>query len=177
MMSRRNRRRPAARHGMSGNTLFGSTGWLFADLLLALALAFLLATTVNTPPPAPPHPPGPTASQTPTPTPSATKGPPQQALDLTPVPVTLTIDPSNVSSGAIRQKILSVSTLRGQHAGLVLIFAGGDVSSSSWGQIDTVVWGILKKMTPLFYRTVPLQYWGGGPPTQVLLKIYLFRKP
>jgi len=51
IMRRRYQRRTAVRYSTSGHSLFGGTGWLFADLLLALALAFLLATTVGSAPP------------------------------------------------------------------------------------------------------------------------------
>ena len=34
-----------------GNMVFGTIGWLFADLMFALAIAFLVATTVGQPTP------------------------------------------------------------------------------------------------------------------------------
>src|SRR5215469_15675004 len=131
----------------SGSSLFGGTGWLFADLMLAIAMAFLLATTVGTsPPPAHPHP-GVTPTPTPTPTPSPTPtGHPEPALDLNYVTVTLTINPGAVSAGAIKQAILTNRRLTGRQAGLVILFAGGDPGSSEWEQLDNQVWGILKSM-------------------------------
>jgi hypothetical protein len=163
----------------SGSSLFGGTGWLFADLLLALALTFLVATTVVTQPP-PTHP-RPHVSQTPTPTPTPTPKPTgstEPALDLAYVTVNLTINPGAVSAAAVRQAILANPRLAGRQAGLVILFAGGDSSSPQWEQLDSQVWGILKSMgdaTSLFNVAVSRQFWGGGPLTTIELNIYLFK--
>jgi hypothetical protein len=167
--------------GDTGHTLFGSIGWLFADLMLALALAFLLSTLVGTKTPAAapkPHTKV-TSTPTPTPTPSPTKTTqPGPALDLHDVPVTLSIDPSNVSASAIAQQLLSDPSLKGRRAGLVILFGGGSLDGP-WQQLDTQIWGILQSMddvSPLFSGAVPLEYWNGNYPlNQFLLRIYLFK--
>ena len=162
------------RHGPrrdSGPSLFGSIGWLFADLMLALALAFLLATMVSTIPPAV----APKPHVTATPTKTNQPGP---ALDLHYVPVTLSIDPSAVSANAVERLLLSNPALKGRRAGLVILFGGGSLDGP-WQQLDKKIWGILQSMndvTPLFSGAVPLQYWNGSYPSNLfLLHIYLFR--
>jgi hypothetical protein len=161
--------------GDTGHTLFGSIGWLFADLMLALALAFLLATVIGTKTPAAAPKPHAKVSPTPTPTPTTQPGP---ALDLHDVPVTLSIDPFNVSASAIAQRLLSDPTLKGRRAGLVILFGGGSLDGP-WQHLDKQIWGILQSMddeSPLFSGAVPLEYWNGSYPLdQFLLRIYLFK--
>ncbi|WP_103339976.1 hypothetical protein [Amycolatopsis sp. CA-126428] len=76
--------------------LFGSAGWLFADLMLALVVMVFVATTVNArpspPPPKPSVPPTPSRTTTPTPT---TTAPPR---GLAPQPLKLDI---NVNTDAL----------------------------------------------------------------------------
>lgn len=99
-MRRRYRRRTTASYGSSGHSMFGGTGWLFADLLLALALAFLLATTVGSTPPKPAPKPTPTVHPTPKPTSSKVKKQ-QPVLQLDPVHITFTIaDPTGLADGS-----------------------------------------------------------------------------
>jgi hypothetical protein len=182
--SSRYRRRPAA--GTSGHTMFGSTGWLFADLLLALALAFLLATTFGViPPPVtnggkPTHPPtsaATTAKPTTSPTPTPTE---PDALDLNYVKVPLDIDPGNISASSIQHTIETDPALKGRQAGLVLLFAGGpDPNGGQWEAIDSQVWSILQGMDKdisLFRVAVPRPFWNGTYPlTEVMLNVYLFK--
>ena len=175
----RYRRRPATGTSTSGHTIFGSTGWLFADLLLALALAFLLAATFGTP--APPKPPVP-CCKTPAPTPTTPTPTPTlpDALDLKYVTVPLTIDPGDISATAIRHTIATNPKLTGRQAGLVILFAGGpDPNGRQWEQIDSQVWSILQSMnhdTPLFREAISRQFWNGVYPlTEVVLNVYLFK--
>ncbi len=185
----RSRRSGAGRYSTSGHTVFGNTGWLFADLLLALALAFLLATTFGAPSQSTarvkPHLPKPT-STTIKPKKPKPPGQPQPALDLKYVTVPLNIDPGDISASAIRQTILSDSQLKGRRAGLVLLFAGGpDPNGTQWEQIDNQVWSILQAMnkatsqfkaTPLFDVAVSQQFWNGQLAlNQVKLEVYLFK--
>lgn len=171
-------RRRGGRRGESGNAQFGVTGWLFADLLLAIAAVFLLATTVGIALPSAKPKPHPTATPAPTPKPSATRVP-VPALQLSYVDVKLTINPSSVSAASIRKAISGNSQLSGRQAGLVMLFGGGDVNSSQWRQLDSKVWSILRGMdpqSPLFRVAVSRQFWGGGSVTTIELNIYLFKQ-
>jgi hypothetical protein len=179
----RYRRRAAAGANATGHTTFGSTGWLFADLLLALALAFLLATTFGaTPPPAtaakPPHP---SASATAKPTTSPRPaGQPEPALDLNYVKVPLDIGSGDISASYIEGVITTDSQLKGRQAGLVLIFTGGDANGPQWEATDAQVWSILQGMdhsTPLFKAAVSRPFWNGKlGVTEVMLNVYLFKQ-
>ncbi len=185
------RQRRAARASYSGNVLFGGTGWLFADLMLALAMLFIAAASAGTAPSsqAAPHP-KPAPSPTVTPGPQVTASPtmaPKRLLplplDLTPVTVTLkNIDPNAVLNGdpvqadAIRKAVLTDHRLAGRQAGLVILFGGGDVNSHEYRQLDLKIWSFLTgpgSSTGLFSAARPLDYWGGGPLTQFQLDIYL----
>ncbi|MEV4892690.1 hypothetical protein AB0K48_25250 [Nonomuraea sp. NPDC055795] len=104
--------------------MFGTIGWLFADLMVALAMAFLVATTVGMP--APPKP-SPTPTPLDVPTPSRT---PEPGLEQRPVEVTMKVDWAGLLAGdgkaeaGIRQKVRAVEKLHGRRAGLVLAFGG-----------------------------------------------------
>jgi hypothetical protein len=163
--------------------MFGSTGWLFADLLLALAVAFLLATTFGVTPThshaggKPPHlPASPTSAPTPTPTPAGRLPP---VLDLNFVTVPLTIDQGDISASSIQQTIMNDPRLQGRQAGLVLLFTGGDPNSGPWREIDGQVWSILRGMdnsSPLFRVAISRSFWDGTlPVTEVKLNVYLFK--
>jgi hypothetical protein len=183
------RQRRAARASYSGNVIFGGTGWLFADLMLALAMLFIAATSAGTAPSSQAPPP-----TKPTPSPPVTRGPqvtasptmaPKRPLDLTPVTVTLNIDPNAVLNGdhgqadAIRKAVLTDHRLAGRQAGLVILFGGGDVDSGDYKKLDPMIWSFLTgpgSSTGMFFSAAvdPLEYGGGGPLTQFQLKIYLW---
>jgi hypothetical protein len=182
-MRRKYQRRTGARYGASGHALFGGTGWLFADLLLALALAFLLATTVGgTPPKTVPKVP-------PTPPPSSSKQSPPLQLD--PVHITFNIgDPGGLAAGsssavaAVRAIILQkTSGIKTRSAGIVLLFGGnGDESSyPTWEQVDKGVKNVLNSLSSaglLFHpgtRYVP--FLNIGSPNQFSMDVYLFSVP
>jgi hypothetical protein len=183
-MHRRYRRRTAAYQGNSGHSLFGGTGWLFADLLLALALAFLLATTVGTTPP-----PKPAAASSPAhkQKPKVKQGHPEPALYLNYVDVKdITIDPYAILNkqssavGPILAKIASNAKLKSQVAGLVLLFAGDDNGSfTQWYQLDQEAWALLKgsgQERSLFKVAVPRFFQThGGSSGQFELQVYLFK--
>jgi hypothetical protein len=166
----------------SGSSLFGSTGWLFADLLLAIALVFLLATTVAQAP-VPKHPrPHSSAART-TPTPTRTTGQPEPALDLTPVMITLTINVSDVKSGnagavaAIRRKVAGWPALKGRLAGLVLLFAGDDGSDppAQWKGLDEAMWHVLTA-DPVFKVALHQDFeTHGGSSATFQFDVYLFK--
>jgi hypothetical protein len=181
------RQRRAARASYSGNVLFGGTGWLFADLMLALAMLFIAATSAGTAPSSQsaPHPkpaPSPTVTPGPQVTASPTMAPKRHLplpLDLTPVKMTLNIDPNAVlnndpeQADKIRKAVLTDHRLAGRQAGLVILFGGGDVNSSEWHRLDHKIWSFLSS-TCLFSAARPLDYWGSGLPTQFRLDIYLW---
>jgi hypothetical protein len=125
---RRRRRRDGSE---SGNLVFGTIGWLFADLMFALAMAFLVATTVGQPPKplsatASPSL-SPSRSKTPKPNPSR-----EPVLELRPVELQVTVDWSGLLSNqaaaknALANAIRRDPRLKGRHAGLVLSFGGAD---------------------------------------------------
>ena len=184
-MATRYRRR--ARRGDFGHSLFGGTGWLFADLMLALALVFLLATTVGTTPPAakPPPTPTPTPRVTPSVTPTPKKsGQPQPALSFKYVTVTLTITPSDVMANnasavnAIRSTVTTWPGLPGHLAGLVLLYAGDDNGAyPAWKALDNKMWEILKSVDPSLLRVAvdrPFVTHGGSSGT-FQFDVYLFK--
>jgi hypothetical protein len=113
--ARRLRRRSAA----ASSSVFGGTGWLFADLMLALVMAFLVANTVGRPPDPPP---------VETPEPPAPV--PAPVLDLEPVTVRLVVDAAGLHRGdpaaveAVRAQLRGDPRLASRRAGLVLSFGG-----------------------------------------------------
>ena len=181
-MRTRSRRR-ADQPGHSGHSLFGSTGWLFADLMLAIAMAFLVATTVGTTSPPKPPAPSPSASKSPT------VKKPQPALDLKYVTINLKINPAGLLSGsssaisAIRQQVRGSPGLSSRRAGLVLLF-GGDPQDNpaSYKQaqdLDMAVWKILQGLGQenfVFQVAVSRDFVNiGAPTTAFQMNIYLFK--
>ena len=157
------------------------SGWLFADLLLALAVIFLSANTVGVKPRViPTSIPTPTARPAPTPLPR---------LELSRYRITLTIDSNgllNDSPSAIndlKQKIRGQAVLRGRTAGLVIVYGGApDVTQVTRAQ--TVVTKVISVLVSLgnegfvFTRTSyydPLYILNGDANTTVI-DIYLFAR-
>jgi hypothetical protein len=186
---RTRRRSPAGRPDFLGVVMFGSVGWLFADLMAALAMAFLVANTVgaSTPPrPSKPHV-KPHVRPTPTPTPTPTQGP---ALDLNYVCVDLTFDdPQGLIDGdqaevsSVQNQITGQPALESQQAGLVLLF-GGDPDSpagdSEAKALDEAVIHILRGLgqrDSVFGGTVVYREFLGldQPQTSVQLNVYVFK--
>ncbi|GAB2839901.1 hypothetical protein GCM10022221_44110 [Actinocorallia aurea] len=120
------RRRSPARKD-PGNVVFGTIGWLFADLMVALAMAFLVATTVGMPAPDP----EPTAEPTPTETPSRVLG-----LENQPVEIHVTVNYQGLLNGggparhALFRQVRDDKRLQGREAGLVLAFGGAGGSEA-----------------------------------------------
>jgi hypothetical protein len=182
-MRRRYRRRTGTHYGTSGHFMFGGTGWLFADLLLALALAFLLATTVGAPPP-----PIPKVHPSPKPTGSSSAQPQPPPLQLDPVHLTFTIaDPVGLASGspsavaAVRATILQITSgIKERSAGLVLLFGGNGNGAQDppWEQVDQGVENVLKSLSgpgQLFHlETRYMPFLNIVPPGQFAMDIYLF---
>jgi hypothetical protein len=177
-MRTRNRRRPDQRSDL-GQILFGGTGWLFADLMLAIAMAFLVANTVGTVrPPPPPH-------HHPQPKPKVTKRP-VPALDLKYVNIKLKIDPNGLLAGspaavnAVRRTIRGEKSLASRRAGLVLLFGGDNPQDSALAEsLDRAVHKILAELGKdnfVFKVAVYRNFLGLNEPATVFqLNIYLFK--
>lgn len=186
-MYRSYRRRTAAEESARGHALFGSTGWLFADLLLGLALIFLVATTVGTAP-LPTHPkPHPTARPTHKASPSKPKTRKQPPpLDLDFHNITFTIgDPSGLIGGspsaiaAVRASIVGATRQwNNQSAGIVLLY-GGDQSGLDYKQFDDAVTKILQglgKTEPLFRVAKYRDFLDQSSASYFSMDIYLFSR-
>src|SRR5947208_2448124 len=103
------------------------SGWLFADLLLALTIIFLSANTGGVKPKPTPTP-IPTSIPTPTPTPTPTPAP---SLDFTYQTITLdNIDYTGLLSDSqqvkddLKQRIRGYSFLQGRSVGLAIAYGG-----------------------------------------------------
>lgn len=173
-----------------GNAVFGSIGWLFADLMLALALSFIVAVTAATPQP----PENATAQETtttttpPSPTTTTTKntGP---ALELEPVKVELPIDAAALLGGdagtvqGLRDRIRGDQRLAGRRAGLVMTFGGTGGSSLSANverglSIANRVNGALGELGAegfVFDATVYRSFISLGSPDALSMDVYLFK--
>jgi Cu/Ag efflux protein CusF len=106
-----------------GELLFSTTGWLFADLFVALTMGFLVANTFpQVIPPAPT--PTPTAPPV-TPTPTVIKG-----IDKNAIKLTITVDHEGIINNdpkAVQdaeQQVMSYAKLQGKRAGVVETFGG-----------------------------------------------------
>jgi hypothetical protein len=175
----------------SGHLLFGGTGWLFADLMVAIAMAFLVATTVGFPPIV--HRVGKH------PTSSHPIEAPQPALDFNYVTIDLAIDPTGLLNqepavtASIGSQILQNASLKSKCAnepqsgcvGLVLLF-GGDPQSSlgsdySYAEsLDKSMWRLLQGLGQngiYFRRAINRNFINfGGLTTEFELNIYVFKK-
>ena len=158
-------------------SFFGSAGWLFADMLLALSMLFLAANTVGIKPPPIPLP---TPKVTPTP-----KTPPH--LEQSYHRFTIIIDPNgllsgnqNASNDVVRQ-VKAQHFLQGRTAGLIIVYGGapGDAQIGRAQEIASKVYDILQnlgKHDPTFAnvsRYDPLHLLGGDPRI-VTIDIFLF---
>lgn len=127
-MGRRNRWRTAL--------IFGLTGWLFADLFVALTMGFVANTVGYVPTPTP------TDTVPPTVVPTAT---PLPALSLQPITVTLNVDYVGLLNGdptAIanaQQQVRADGRLNCKLAGLVLTFGGANPDTGLALQIAKVI--------------------------------------
>jgi hypothetical protein len=184
-MQRRYQRRTAAHYGTSGHSMFGGTGWLFADLLLALALAFLLATTVGSTPPKTTPKAHPTVPATHKPPPVSH---PKQVptLELDPVHIAFTIaDPAGLAEGsssavaAVRATIQQeIRGIKNRSAGIVLLFGGNGAEYPNYSQLDQGVENVLKSLSgpgQLFHPGTRYRpFLNLGDPSQFNMDVYLF---
>jgi hypothetical protein len=160
----------------AGQNLFGATGWLFADLFIALAVGFLVANTVGYVPP-------PTARAQPTPTPV-----PPRALDLKPITVTLHVDyngllrddPSAIASA--EQQVRQAAGLSNRSAGLVLAFGGalgvgpGEALQIA-AKVDSDVLTDLGRQGFVFQTTVYREFFSlDADPSTVSIDVYVFKQ-
>ncbi|MFD9942435.1 hypothetical protein ACFWYW_34350 [Nonomuraea sp. NPDC059023] len=158
--------------------MFGTIGWLFADLMVALAMAFLVATTVGVP-----EPPEPPPTPTPAPTPSRT---PEPGLEQRPVEVTMKVDWAGLLAGdekaeaGIRRKVREVEKLHGRRAGLVLAFGGaGDTDPGRALNIARKANAVLKdlgKSGYVFQGAVFRPFLSHRAVSTLVLDIYLLKK-
>ncbi|WP_067452364.1 hypothetical protein [Actinomadura macra] len=171
-----NRRRTAPSKD-PGNLVFGTIGWLFADLMLALAMAFLVATTVGQAAPAKAKPsPGPT----PSPSPSSTF---QKGLESQPISMTVEVDWQGLLSGdasakaALQKKVRAKTSLNGRQAGLVLSFGGGLEQGTEIAKKADSALQELGEQGYVFHGTVYRPYISfGASPGTLTLDIYLLRQ-
>jgi hypothetical protein len=163
-----------------GNVVFGTIGWLFADLMFALAMAFLVATTVGQPPPR--H----HAVHTPKPTPSPSASP-LPVLQLKPLKIMATINWTGLVAGeasaeaALQRRVQSYPGLRGRRAGLVLTFGGA--SGDGAGEAITIARSVDTVLQQLgterfvFYGTVFRPFLSlSSPPDRIEIDVYLFKR-
>jgi hypothetical protein len=181
------------RYGGGGNqsgfgpALFGSTGWLFADLMVALALAFLVANTVGQPPP-----PTTTSTTTTAPPTTTTLRPTTttvEALDLRYIDLTLTrVDYQGLvrrdakAIAAVKRQVRRDHRLAGRRAGLVILFGGASGTNPSRGRQAAIqVQKVLADMGRhgfVFKDAVYRPFFDlQKPSTVVQLNVYVFRKP
>ena len=149
-MRRRTRPRPPWQGESTGHSFFGGTGWLFADLMVALTMVFLVATTVG-------FPAKPAAAHRPAPNQSPAPKKPEPALDLTPVKVTISnfdynglLSNSPGAINSVRNSVLKDSRLKSREAGLILLFGGAGPNDSDEVtalKIDKKVQAVLNSLT------------------------------
>jgi hypothetical protein len=192
-MRMRSRRRVGFRAN-SGHLLFGGTGWLFADLMVAIAMAFLVASTVGFPPV--PHK---AAKHQPSHLPSHhVIKPPQPALDFGYVTIMLIIDPAALLNhdpsvaASVSSQIRKNPKLKAKCAdepesrcvGLVLLF-GGDpqitlASAYSYAEtLDTAMGKVLQALGQhnfYFRRSIYRNFVNYGAETTTFeLQVYVFK--
>jgi hypothetical protein len=162
--------------------MFGTIGWLFADLMLALAMAFLVATTVGQPPP-PKAAPAPTTAR---PSTTAANPPNEPVLELNPVSLKVLIDWQALLGGdpvvtaALQQQIQSEAALAGRRAGLVLTFGGASGGKEGLGKsIAERVNSVLTELGGqgfVFNGAVYRAFIDTGAPQEELtIDVYLFK--
>lgn len=178
----RSRRRRAGLE--SGNAMFGTTGWLFADLMFALAMTYLLATTMVVPPVPEPDPtPSASASASPSPSPLS-----EAVLDLTPVRIELTsVDWRGLLARnprairALQKRIQDDPALRNRRAGLVLTFggaSGGDTDRANEiaTRTNEALAGLGRDgvfLPSTVYRAFHSLV---SPPSKLTIEVYLFKR-
>ncbi len=167
-----------------GNLVFGTIGWLFADLMVALVMAFLVATTVGVKKPEPPPEPTPTATPTPTPTPAVEPG-----IEQVPAKVVLQgVDWTGLLAGSgaaqadLERKVRAKKQLKGRRAGVVLAFGGGggqdrDRAERIARKANAVFKKLGKRDFSVFHETVFVPYVDyNASMSTVSLAVYMFKQ-
>ena len=183
--------------GRPSSLFFGATGWLFADLLLALTILFLVANTFGQRPPPPPvckTPPAQptTACVTPTPTATLTPTPTPQPppLNLQYHPVTLTdVDYVRLQNGDqgeishLEDEVRQYPGLAGRQAGLVITFGGSSGTGNQdfgTGVAEAFDHDVLKALGMqgfVFLNTVYREFHDlNAPPSTIEADVYLFNQ-
>jgi hypothetical protein len=175
----RRRHRLAGRN--SGEAVFGTIGWLFADLMFALAMTYLVATTMGAPllpEPEPTASPSASASASPTPEP---------VLELAPVSIRLTSvnwrgllanDPRAIR--ALQDRVRSHPGLKDRRAGLVLTFGGASGGNTARalqiaGRANAALAGLGRERV-IFRGTVYRPFLSlASPPSTLTIDVYLFK--
>ncbi|MEU8147470.1 hypothetical protein [Nonomuraea sp. NPDC048901] len=168
-----------------GNLVFGTIGWLFADLMVALVMAFLVATTVGVKKPeASPPEPSPTATPMPTPTPTVEPG-----IEQRPVKVTLQrvdwvglLAGSKAAQADLERKVRAKEQLKDRRAGVVLAFGGGGAQDRGRAEnIARKANAVFKKLGKqdfsVFHETVFVPYVDYyASMSTVSLSVYMFKQ-
>lgn len=168
------RRRPATTRRDPGNVVFGTIGWLFADLMFALAMVFLVATTVGQPVSAV----GPSESPSPTPKPTFQKG-----LESRPIKMVMKVDAEGLLSGerpaktALKRKVRANKELKGRQAGLVMSFGAGQAEGTEIADKANAVLRELGDEGFVFHDTVYKPYIDFDASSNMLtLDVYLLKE-
>ena len=169
-----------------GDVLFGSAGWLFADLMLALVVMLFLATVITAPskPPAKPPVHRPPVTTTTTPTPTTPTRPPGLLPD--PVRLDVEVDTNGlmnndpVAIAAIRQNVSQqlAEPLGGRQVGMVLTFGTASSSNIQHGiQVANVFDAqVLQAIGGQFSGAAYQGFFqGGGDQSKITLQIFVYR--
>lgn len=164
------------------------SGWLFADLLLALVVIFLAANTLGiklqpTPTPTPGVTPTPTLSlPTPTPTPQRLDFK-YHRISLQNVDYNGLLANSQSAINTVEQMIRSQPSLQGQSVGLAIVYGGAptDNDISQAYAIADKVRGILQTLGQQGFAFQRASYYDplyrlGDIPGDVVIDVYLFKK-
>lgn len=171
----------------SGEVLFGSAGWLFADLMLALVMMLVLTAAVATPdePEDEPPPPSPTTTTTTTPPPTTTTTAPPPRLLPNPYEFNVRVDTDALLRNdrgtitALRNKVRSIVERRtgGRRAGIVLTFGSASSANIQRGVDIASRFNdkVLRSLGGQFAGTAFRSYFqGGDDPDKITYEIFVF---
>ncbi len=172
-------RQPGRKSRLNDTVLL--SGWVFADLLLALAVLFLSANTVGVKP---------TAIPTPTPVITPTASPSEPRLDFNPVTIPfkgidynglLSNNPQAVND--FKDRMRQQSVLQGRSVGLALVYAGApsDNDIKQAYSIADKIYAILKELGQQGFAFQRSSYYShlyvlGEDPGTITIDVYLFKQ-
>jgi hypothetical protein len=158
-------------------SLFGSAGWLFADLMVALAMLFLVANTVGFITPSKPKPPRSRIVHTPHHSP--------QGLDPNYLSFRVAVTPESVQAAgtaAIAQLLsgvnhqLAIHNASGREVGFVIVLAAGPDDPVGQNQAiqtaNNIVTVLRKQDRPAFAPSAGIGYWGGASPDDFQFHVF-----